>query len=84
MEDDQTAGNSKLGGSNKMVLTKNAETIDAFSSHKIAAKASTAHIGERINVVTHALCVKHSSLLQGLKVQNAYTKLRKGSKMSLW
>ena len=33
VEDDQTAGNSNLGGYNEMVLTKNIETIDAFSSH---------------------------------------------------
>ena len=84
VEDDQTAGNSNLGGYNEMVLINNTETIDAFSSHVITAKVGTAYTSKRINLMTQALCVKDGSLLQGLTVQNAYTKLRKGSKMSLW
>ena len=80
MEDDQTAGKSNLGGYNEMVLTKNIETTDVFSSHVIATKASTAHISERIDVMTQALHVKDSSLPQGLTARNAYTELRKGSK----
>ena len=84
VEDDQTAGNSSLGGYDKIVLSKNTKTINAFLSHVITAKASTAHTGERINVMTQDLCVKDGSLLQGLMVQNAYTELGKGSKMSLW
>ena len=46
----------------------------------ITAKANTAHTGKRIKEMTQALCVEDSSLPQGLTVQNAYTKLRKGSK----
>ena len=84
MEDDQTAGDSNLGGYNKMVLTKNTKIIDDFLSHVITTKANTAHTGKRINVMTQALCIKDSSILQGLMVQSAYTKLRKGSHMSLW
>ena len=80
VEEDQTAGNSNLGGYNEMVLTKNTKTIDAFLSHVTTTKTSTAHTGERINVMTQALCIEDGSLLQGLMVQNAYTKLRKGSK----
>ena len=80
VEDDQTAGNSNLCGYDKVVLTKNTETIDAFPSHVIIAKAGTAHCSKRINVMTQALCTEDSSLPQGLMVQNAYTKLRKGSK----
>ena len=80
MEDDQTAGNSNLGGYDKIFLTKNTETIDAFSSHVITANASTACTGERIDVMTQALCSKDGSLPQGLTVQNAHTELRKGSK----
>ena len=34
----------------------------------------------RINVITQALQAQDGSLPQGLTVQNAYTKLRKGSK----
>ena len=75
VEDDQTAGNSNLGGYDEMVLTKNTKTIDAFSSHVITAKASTAPTGESINVMTQALCIEGGSLLQGLMVQNAYTEL---------
>ena len=80
VEDDQAAGNSNLSGYDEVVLTKNNETIDAFSCHVIIAKAGKAHIGERINVMTQALCIEDRSLPQGLMVQNAYTKLRKGSK----
>ena len=75
VEDDPTTGNSNLGGYDEMVLTKNTETINAFSSHVITAKANTAHTGERINVMTQALCVKDGSLLQGLMVQYTYIKL---------
>ena len=68
------------GEYDEMVLTKNTETIDAFSSHVITTKAGTAHTSERINVMTWALSVEDGSLPQGLTVQNGYTKLRKGSK----
>ena len=80
VKDDQIAENSNLGGCDEIVLTKNAETIDAFSSHVITANASTAHTSERINVMTQALYIEGGSLLQGLTVLNAYTELRKGSK----
>ena len=80
VEEDPTVVNSNLGGYNEMVLTKNTETINAFSSHVITTKASTAHTSERNDVMTKALCFKDGFLPQGLMVQNAYTKLRKGSK----
>ena len=80
VEDDQITWNSNLGGYDKVVLIKNTETIDAFSSHVITAKANTAHIGKRIDVMTQVLCVEDGSLPQGLTVQNAYTEPRKGSK----
>ena len=44
VEGDQAAGNSNLTGYNEVVLTKNIETIDAFSSHVIIAKTGTAHM----------------------------------------
>ena len=59
---------------------KKYETIDAFLSWVLIAKAGTPHTSERINVTTQALCIEDGSLPQGLTVQNAYTKLRKGSK----
>ena len=65
VEDDQTAGNSNLGRYDEMVLTRNNETINAFSSHVITTKASAAHTGKRNNVMTQALPVKDGSLLQG-------------------
>ena len=71
---------SILGGYNKVVLTKNTETINAFSSCVITAKANTAHTSQRINVMTQALYVEDSPLLQGLMVQNAYAELRKRRK----
>ena len=80
MEEDPTAGNSNVDAHDEMVHTRNTQTIDAFSSHVITAKVGTAHTGERIDVMTQALCVKDSSLPLGLTVQNSYTKLRKGSK----
>ena len=63
---EQAAGNSNLGGYNEIVLTKNTETIDAFSSHVIISKASTSHTSKRIDVMTQALCIKDGSLLQAL------------------
>ena len=64
----------------KVVITKNTETIDAFSSHVIPVKAEKAYTGECINVMTQVLQTQDGSLLQGLTIQNAYTELRKGSK----
>ena len=43
-------------------------------------KAQKAYTWEHINVMTQALWAKDCSLPQGLTVQNAYTKLRKGCK----
>ena len=64
----------------EIVTTKEAETIDAFSSQVIHAKTKTAHLVEGINVMTHALHVEDASLPQGLTLQNAYTELHSGSK----
>ena len=64
-----------------MVITKNTETVDAFSSCIIPMRAKRAYAGEYINVMTQALQIEDGSLQQGLTVQNAYTKLRKGSKI---
>ena len=80
MEDDQTAGNSNLSGYDEIDLTKNTETIDAFSSQVIIVKEGMAHTSKRINVITQALHVGDGSLPQGLMVQNAYTELRKRGK----
>ena len=65
---------------NEIITTKDAKTIDAFSSHVIHAKMRTAHTGEGINVITQALHVKDGSLPQGLTVQNTYTELCSNSK----
>ena len=62
VEGDQVAGNSNLSWYNEVVITKNNQTIDAFSSHVIIAKAGTAHTSKRINVMTHALCIGDGSL----------------------
>ena len=64
----------------KVVITKNTKTIDAFLSHVIIVKVGTAHTGKRISVMTQALCIGDGFLTQGLTVQNAYTRLRKGGK----
>ena len=80
MVDNQTMAESSPDGYDKVVITKNVETVDAFSSRVIPMKAAKAYMGEHINIMTQALQTKDSSLLQGLTIQNAYTKLRKGSK----
>ena len=79
MVDDQTMGESSPDEYNEVVVTKNMETVDAFSSHVIPVKVEKAYMGEHINIMTQALQTKDSFLLQGLTVQNAYTELRKGS-----
>ena len=79
-------GNPEESDSNdydEIVTTKEAETIDAFSPWVIHAIMKTAHQGEGIKVMTQALHIEYGSLLQGLTVQNAYTELCSGSKMSL-
>ena len=80
VEDDPTTGNSNVGRYNEVVFTKNTESINAFSSSVITAKANAAHADVRINTMTWALCVEDGFLLQGLMVQIAYTELRMGSK----
>ena len=67
----------------EVITTKDAETIDAFSSHIIHAKTRTAHMGEGINVMTQALHVEDGSLPQGLMVQNAYMEFAVAAKMLL-
>ena len=71
---------SSLKGFTEVVVTKNTETIDAFSSCVISVKVEKAYTGECIIVMTQGLQTKDGSLLQGLTIQNAYTELRKGSK----
>ena len=63
-----------------VVIRKNTETVDAFSSHVIPMKAERAYMGECINVMTQVLQTEDGSLPQGFTGQNVYTKLRKGSK----
>ena len=82
--DNQAKEKFKPGEYDEVVITKNKETVDAFSSHVIPMKAEKAYTGECINVMTQAVQTKDGCLLQGLTVQNAYTKLRKVAKMQLW
>ena len=63
-----------------MVFTRNAETIEAFSSQVISVKAEKAYTEEHIHVMTQVLQTEDGALPQGLTVQNAYTELEKGSK----
>ena len=67
-------------GYDEVVFTRNTETIEAFSSHVISMKVKKAYTGECINVMTQALQTKDGSLPQGLTIQNACTKVWKGSK----
>ena len=54
--------------------------IDNFSSKIIYVQMKIAFTGVRLNVMTQALHAKEGSLLQGLMIQNAYTKICNGSK----
>ena len=63
-----------------VMYTKKVETLEPFSSHIIPVKMTEAYLGECLNVMVQALYIQDSTLLPGLKVQNTYTKLRKGSK----
>ena len=78
--EDGKPGESDPRDYDEIVTTKEAETIDAFSSQVIHAKMKTAHGGEGINMMTQALHVEDGSLPQGLTVQNAYMELCSGSK----
>ena len=80
MEDSQAAGKSSLSEYDKVVITKNMETIDAFSSCIIPVKAEKAYTGKRINVMTQVLWAEDGSLPQGLTMQNVHTELRTLSK----
>ena len=73
-------GLTELTEYNEVVTTKDAKTIDAFSSQTIHARMKTACIVTRLNVMTQALCAEEGSLPQGLTIQNAYTNMHKGSK----
>ena len=46
---------STLDEYDKVVITKNMETVDAFSSHVIPVKLEKAYMGEHINVMTQVL-----------------------------
>ena len=76
----ETAESANLNGYDEVVIMRNMETIDAFSSHVIPVKMEKAYTGECINFMTQVLQTKDGSLPQGLTVQNVYTELRKGSK----
>ena len=67
----------------QLMYTQSAETIEAYSSHVVLVKAGRAHTGECINIMVQALQTEDGSLLQGLTVQNMYTKLRQGSKKAV-
>ena len=67
-------------GNDKVVYTRNTETIDAFSSHVLPTKVEKAYMDEHINIIMQALQMTDGSLPQGLTIQNAYTELQRGSK----
>ena len=70
-------------GYDYLMYTQNAETIEPFSSCIMPVKAGRAYMGEHINIMVQALQTEDCSLLQGLTVQNTYTKLRQGSKKAV-
>ena len=81
MENDKfAAGESDYSEYNKVVTTKDTETIDTFSSQVIHARMGMAHSGEGINLMTQVLHAEDGFLPQGLTVQNAYMELCDGSR----
>ena len=80
IEDGALGGESDPNDYDEIVTTKEAETIDAFSSWVIHTKMKTAHQGEGINMMTQAFHIEDGSLPQGLTVQNTYTKIQSSSK----
>ena len=67
-------------GYDEIVTTKESKMIDTFLSKIIHARMKTAFTGVRLNVITQVLYAEERSLLQGLTIQNAYTKMCNGSK----
>ena len=59
---DGKSGESDPSDYDEIVSTKEAKTIDAFSSRVIHIKMKTAYREEGINVMTEALCVEDESL----------------------
>ena len=70
-------------GYDQLMYTQNAETIEPVSFHIVPVKSGRAYMGEHINIMVQALWTQNGFLLQGLTVQNTYTKLRKGSKKAV-
>ena len=52
---DQTSEGADPNGYDEVVFTRNAETIEAFSSLVISIKVEKAYTGEHINIMTQAL-----------------------------
>ena len=64
--------NSGSSEYNKVFITKNVETIDAFSSCVIPMKMERAYHGGRINVMTQVLRVEDGSLPQAHHAKHVY------------
>ena len=74
------AGESDPSEYDKVVTTKDTETIGAPWPHVIHARKGMAGTGEGINMMTQALHTEDESLPQGLTVQNTYMEFHNGSK----
>ena len=66
IEDNQAMEESSPDEYDKVVITKNTEIVDAFSSHVIPMMAEKGQMGKCINVMTQVLWTIDSSLPQGL------------------
>ena len=69
MVSNKTAKDSSPNGYNEVIITKNTETVDVFSSWVIHIMAEKAYTGEYINIMTPALWTEDGSLPQGLTIQ---------------
>ena len=63
MVSNETAEDSILNGYDEVVVIKNMETIEAFSSWVVPKKVEKAYTQECINIMTQALWTKDGSLL---------------------
>ena len=80
LSEGQTPEGANPNWYDEVVFMRNTETIEAFSFWIISIKVEKAYTGEYINIMTQVLQTEDSTLPQGPTIQNAYTKLWKGSK----
>ena len=80
---DGIAEESSSDDYDQVVFTQNVETIEAFSFHVQLVRVEKAYRKGWINVMTQVFWTGHSTLPQGLTVENTFSELRQGSKKAV-